>query len=1335
MNDQKKKRLTALLLSFCLAVSSVSFLQIRTTAEPDTGNDTHDDTSVIAFDTSVTTGSQQRLRDTAVDADEDIAGDVEAQVEEEWVEIKIRNVEDLKRFAGNCRLDTWSRNKKVLLMNDLSLSGVDFEGIPTFGGVFDGQGHTVKDFDYTQGRSYTGFFNDVQKCGVIMNLNVSGKMAPAGKQLVTGILAGDNKGIISGCKAEGTLQGHDYVGMVAGINELSGIITDCESSGYIRGLHFTGGIAGENMGNIRKCKNRAKVNTTYHKDAVSPSDIDLDSYASLFLPEDDKTKDSANMVDSVVDCGGIAGLSVGVITECENEETVGYERFGYNIGGIAGRQSGYIENCTNRGEILGRKDVGGICGQAEPYVTVDLSKDIAYQLTENIEKLHGLLTTTIGDAGTQSDAISSRLSVIQQFTGSALDDTRYLADNTVTYANNVTGAVNEAFSRVDYILDESVKQDGLIDQVTYSADNAQSAADSFGDAIDDLDIFGYMSEGEKEAYDNDKKLIKKRTKEYDGYYKEAQRAYYNYYIFTREGLTDEDRAKEKDLAFYLSGDKDYTFNAEALRNPDKDAFSYTATDADPIGGSVFLETFGKKGKWVHHNNDTGEDRGFPLDEKQENGDPTEGARIDETLQAEAKALSAVKAGEYADKEYAKSHPDSKSYAQDIAQASEEMTAIITSHVEEMADETKEDAERAIDYISEASGNLSEAGHETKRIVSTVAEMDPVAFPELDGEYRAHTTSLADNLQGMNDNFGYLNTEMNGASNELLGDLQEVTDQFDKIMQLYTDAIDGVLDRDYENVIEDESLSVAEECTDATINGCVNRGSISGSIDVAGIAGTMAVEYDFDLESDVTGIKDANMNTTFITKCVLRKDKNYGTVTAEKSYTGGICGLQEMGTVLSCGGYGPVSSNTGDYAGGIAGSSLSYIVKSDAKCSVSAENYAGGIAGDGTHIYNCLAIPGIDGAKSWYGAIAGHVKEEGKVRGNYFVSDTLAGIDRISYALKASPVSYEELTEKGFLPEEELPEEFSDMHVTFVVSDDDGTKILSEKNVKYGEELGESVLESLPDREDAYPVWEDDVSGAVTTDRTVHVGYERYRTTLSGEPREGEKQPPVLVDGRFREGDKLSAMMEVEEEVLLSDDGTFEVWSIEIPDDGASVHQLRYIPGENVTARSKIGSKVEKRIEEFGLYQYKDGTWQELPSKGKLGKYYLYDVEGNHLKLEARILNAPRVARALTITLIVSGIALFAAAFLIIRFFVRRRRRIASAAHKIRNATHEAARNLGSQNQIFYHGEEDRHGDPVVSEEEVKEAGETPEKADFEAGETSEEMDSDPEDGKEEPGEA
>ena len=58
-------------------------------------------------------------------------------------EIHIYSADDLVQLSKSCKLDTYSQGKTVYLDNDVDLSGSDFVPIPTFGGMFEGQGHTV----------------------------------------------------------------------------------------------------------------------------------------------------------------------------------------------------------------------------------------------------------------------------------------------------------------------------------------------------------------------------------------------------------------------------------------------------------------------------------------------------------------------------------------------------------------------------------------------------------------------------------------------------------------------------------------------------------------------------------------------------------------------------------------------------------------------------------------------------------------------------------------------------------------------------------------------------------------------------------------------------------------------------------------------------------------------------------------------------------------------------------------------------------------------------------------------------------------------------------------
>ena len=434
----------------------------------------------------------------------------------EWEEIYLDSAEDMEKFSCNCRLDTWSVNKKVYLTKDIDLSDSTFVSIPTFGGYFDGQGHTVSGLVIREPLSYTGLFCYTQQSAVIANLKVQGSVRPSGKAMVTGGIVGDNSGIIISCSFEGVVEGSDYVGGITGFNGQSGILIDCMAGGTVRGTHYTGGIAGENTGNIAGCVNEADVNVSNEDKGKSLEDINLEQYASGLLEQEsgDGKAEKASVLNNTIDSGGIAGLSTGIIQYCSNSGTIGYEHVGYNTGGIAGRQSGYVYACENAGTVYGRKDVGGIAGQTEPYIAVDLSEDIAYQLSENIDKLHDLTGRMLEDAGAESDTVSARLTVIQDFVDKALDDTGVLADRTIEWTDGMVSSANDLMGRVDYIMDETGKNGGFIDQTRNAAGNVRDAAQELGDTVDALDIYQYMTEEEKARYEEARTGMENASKQY-----------------------------------------------------------------------------------------------------------------------------------------------------------------------------------------------------------------------------------------------------------------------------------------------------------------------------------------------------------------------------------------------------------------------------------------------------------------------------------------------------------------------------------------------------------------------------------------------------------------------------------------------------------------------------------------------------------------------------------------------------------------------------------------------------------------------------------------------------
>lgn len=198
--------------------------------------------------------------------------------------IYINTAEDLTELAKNCTLDTWSQGKQVVLQADISLEDVEFAAIPTFGGMFDGNGYTISGLKIDQSTTPSGLFGSLQENAVVKNLKVSGSVI------------GDQK---------------------------------------------TGGIVGCNLGTVEACQNSSYVNTVSVDPTLSPEDIDIDFSMDISKLSSMDT----NMSSS--DTGGIAGYSSGILVKCMNNAPVGYPHIGYNVGGIAGQMEPYIaQNIT-----------------------------------------------------------------------------------------------------------------------------------------------------------------------------------------------------------------------------------------------------------------------------------------------------------------------------------------------------------------------------------------------------------------------------------------------------------------------------------------------------------------------------------------------------------------------------------------------------------------------------------------------------------------------------------------------------------------------------------------------------------------------------------------------------------------------------------------------------------------------------------------------------------------------------------------------------------------------------------------------------------------------------
>lgn len=718
--------------------------------------------------------------------------------------IEISRVNELIEFANKCKYDSYSKDKIVKLTADIDVSGSDFKGISYFAGTFDGGSHIISGFNVDYKGSDFGFFRYIAESGFITNLNISGSINVTGSQKNIGGIAGVNKGVINESSFSGKVNASTATGAIAGYNHENAKIVSCTSDADILATNQTGGIAGVNDGLISSCTSKSRVNTQELDTTLDIGGVDV---GTLNLTQ--------NVIDRN-DMGGIAGESTGIISDCVNYGKIGFAHTGYNVGGIAGKQSGKVITCSNEGEIYGRKDVGGIVGQAEPDIESEYLND------------------RVDDVQSSIDIINSTL-------------------------NNMSSSMNSASS------DVKSYTENIIDQYKELLDKLQ----------------------------------------------------------------------------------------------------------DKLNG----------------NNDN--------DEK----------------------------------------------------------------IEDFVDDISKDIEN-----------------------STVADDIHGVADTVDSEIR----TIADSIE-------------------------RISAQIKNIGNTVTETMDVVTsDDDY---IEDISSADSAQNSDGVIAKSVNRGAVHGDINAGGIAGTMNVEYDVDPEYDLDITETTNVRLRSTVSDVVIYCINYGEVNSKKDCAGGIVGLQELGLVYGSEGYGTVKSETGNYAGGIAGNSASAITDSYSLCNVESEDYTGGICGKGYTMQNCISIPAILGDGEAKGSLAGIIESDGEVSTNIFVNDIYGGIDDINYSGKADSASYE-----AVMAMENIPDGF---HRVTLVFKADGN-VIDTKNIAYNANLGVSELPSIPDKDGYYAQWpENIVSKPILQNTVVEAEYHVWIESVAGDIASQNDKPLFIAEGKFYDDNKIT----------------------------------------------------------------------------------------------------------------------------------------------------------------------------------------------------------------------
>lgn len=329
----------------------------------------------------------------------------------------IRTVEEFMEFARACTSERFSEGKTVSLEADLDLGGEAFSPVPVFCGTFAGNGHTIRGLSVRRSGTSLGLFRYLGKGALVENLKVEGELKPEGSRKKMGGIAGTNRGTIRGCTFSGTGEALEHLGGIAGINEESGMIENCVNQAVLTGNRRVGGIAGENAGTIQGCRNEGEING-------ASEGIDEDTGTMNTISVNREELPATVIIEKVNDVGGITGLSTGTIRQCSNSGKIGYEHTGYNIGGIVGRHNGILVLCENEGNVTGRKDVGGIAGQLEPFLTVEYGRDTFDKIHDQVDEISDTTDAMTRQLRDTTDASIGNLDRVDEIVKTIRDLTR-----------------------------------------------------------------------------------------------------------------------------------------------------------------------------------------------------------------------------------------------------------------------------------------------------------------------------------------------------------------------------------------------------------------------------------------------------------------------------------------------------------------------------------------------------------------------------------------------------------------------------------------------------------------------------------------------------------------------------------------------------------------------------------------------------------------------------------------------------------------------------------------------------------------------------------------------
>ncbi|MCI0498307.1 MAG: hypothetical protein L0Y36_01315 [Planctomycetales bacterium] len=259
-----------------------------------------------------------------------------------YLSAHIDDYDNAFRLTADIDLAGYSFNAALIAPDVGGSGGETFEGV-TFKGVFDGDGHVVRNFriDDVYAADYLGLFGYAQNA-TIKNLGL--------ENVVIVPTAYDFQSVYRGC--------------LVGIQE-SGAIENCHVIGSLTGgRYYIGGITGYSSGIIHRC---------FADISINPNQWGSSNIGGIVGKLEGGTLSSSYSRGSIQQGSGNANM--GGLIGFVGAEAAGFVRNCYShcsvigdtgVGGCIGRiqnASAVVENCYATGVVQGRQSYGGFLGQ------------------------------------------------------------------------------------------------------------------------------------------------------------------------------------------------------------------------------------------------------------------------------------------------------------------------------------------------------------------------------------------------------------------------------------------------------------------------------------------------------------------------------------------------------------------------------------------------------------------------------------------------------------------------------------------------------------------------------------------------------------------------------------------------------------------------------------------------------------------------------------------------------------------------------------------------------------------------------------------------------------